>query len=353
MAQGADLSHIFCAEEAAIPIKSFSPELIVHPVLRTRASVAVASGVSAPAAGAPDEVPRDHPAVKDVVAKVRAWLPRMDSLVIGPGLGRDAMVQACARGILAEARILGLPVVLDADGLWLVAQDVSVVRGYANAVLTPNVVEFARLADAVTRDDASVKLGVAGGVEQVRALAAALGNVTILQKGATDMISDGRMVVECDEAGSPRRCGGQGDVVSGLAGLFLSWAASKDRRDAVLARTAGRTATGARGAGSGGGEPDEGAAAAAAVAEPAALSSAESGSGGGDEAPSATVNAALGASLLTRHAARVSFAAHGRGMTTPDLMAALPAAFEAVFPGRLHDGMGPAADAGSADSAKL
>ena len=28
---GADLSHIFCIEEAAIPIKSYSPELIVHP----------------------------------------------------------------------------------------------------------------------------------------------------------------------------------------------------------------------------------------------------------------------------------------------------------------------------------
>jgi ATP-dependent NAD(P)H-hydrate dehydratase len=31
--QGADLSHIFCTEDAAIPIKAFSPELIVHPVL--------------------------------------------------------------------------------------------------------------------------------------------------------------------------------------------------------------------------------------------------------------------------------------------------------------------------------
>lgn len=29
---GADLAHIFCAKDAAIPIKSYSPELIVHPV---------------------------------------------------------------------------------------------------------------------------------------------------------------------------------------------------------------------------------------------------------------------------------------------------------------------------------
>jgi ATP-dependent NAD(P)H-hydrate dehydratase len=30
---GADISHIFCSEEAATPIKCFSPEFIVHPCL--------------------------------------------------------------------------------------------------------------------------------------------------------------------------------------------------------------------------------------------------------------------------------------------------------------------------------
>ena len=32
---GADLSHVFCHTEAAIPIKSYSPELIVHPAFNT------------------------------------------------------------------------------------------------------------------------------------------------------------------------------------------------------------------------------------------------------------------------------------------------------------------------------
>jgi len=30
---GADLTYIFCAKEAGIPIKSYSPELIVLPVI--------------------------------------------------------------------------------------------------------------------------------------------------------------------------------------------------------------------------------------------------------------------------------------------------------------------------------
>lgn len=31
--QGADLSHVFCTRDAALVIKSYSPDLIVHPVL--------------------------------------------------------------------------------------------------------------------------------------------------------------------------------------------------------------------------------------------------------------------------------------------------------------------------------
>lgn len=31
--QGADLVHVFCPEDAAQVIKSYSPELIVHPLL--------------------------------------------------------------------------------------------------------------------------------------------------------------------------------------------------------------------------------------------------------------------------------------------------------------------------------
>lgn len=30
---GADIVHVFCPEDASIPIKSYSPELIVHPIL--------------------------------------------------------------------------------------------------------------------------------------------------------------------------------------------------------------------------------------------------------------------------------------------------------------------------------
>ena len=55
---GAELSHIFCFPQAAIPIKSYSTENIVHPTLGTGSN------------------------------STTKWLPSIDCLVVGPGLGR-------------------------------------------------------------------------------------------------------------------------------------------------------------------------------------------------------------------------------------------------------------------------
>lgn len=63
-------------------------------------------------------------------------------------LGRDPHMQQAAKIAISLARQNDLYVVLDADGLWLVQNEPDVVKGYKRAVLTPNVVEFARLAES-------------------------------------------------------------------------------------------------------------------------------------------------------------------------------------------------------------
>ncbi|XP_053168586.1 ATP-dependent (S)-NAD(P)H-hydrate dehydratase isoform X2 [Hemicordylus capensis] len=172
---GADLSHVFCTKEAATVIKSYSPELIVHPVL-------------------------DSP---DAVHEVEKWLPRLHTVVIGPGLGRDDV-------LLENAK----------DGLWLIAQQPSVIQGYPRAILTPNAMEFSRLYEAMLRDpvDSNDHHGC------VLRLSQALGNLTIVQKGERDLISDGEKVLVCSHEGSSRRCGGQGDLLSGSLGVLAHWA---------------------------------------------------------------------------------------------------------------------------------
>ncbi|XP_036894260.1 ATP-dependent (S)-NAD(P)H-hydrate dehydratase isoform X2 [Sturnira hondurensis] len=189
---GADLSHVFCTREAAPVIKSYSPELIVHPVL-------------------------DSP---DAVREVGQWLPRLHALVVGPGLGREDALLENVKGILEASKARAIPIVIDADGLWLIAQQPALIQGYQKAVLTPNHMEFIRLCEAVLRDpvDGSDRRGA------VLRLSQALGNVTVVQKGEQDVISDGKQVLECSLQGSNRRCGGQGDLLSGALGVLVHWA---------------------------------------------------------------------------------------------------------------------------------
>uniref|UniRef100_F6R5B7 ATP-dependent (S)-NAD(P)H-hydrate dehydratase n=1 Tax=Monodelphis domestica TaxID=13616 RepID=F6R5B7_MONDO len=189
---GADLSHVFCTKDAAPVIKSYSPELIVHPVL-------------------------DSP---HAVPEVEKWLPRLHTIVIGPGLGREEALLENVKGIIEISKDKGIPMVIDADGLWLIAQQPSLIQGYQKAILTPNYMEFSRLYEATLR--ASVDSSDHHGC--VLRLSQALGNLTVVQKGEKDVISDGEKVFVCSHEGSSRRCGGQGDLLSGSLGVLAHWA---------------------------------------------------------------------------------------------------------------------------------
>ncbi|ETW05501.1 YjeF family domain-containing protein, variant 2 [Aphanomyces invadans] len=196
---GVDLCHIFCTPEAGIPIKCYSPELIVHPYL----------GMS----------------TND---RILAVLPRLDALILGPGLGRDPNVLNATKSILTAATELRLPLVLDGDALYLLATDVTLLRNYSNAILTPNAMEYGRLCVALGLTDA---LDVTGAASiSAHDVAAALGHVTVLQKGAVDTISDGYSSSTQDRFPMYRRCGGQGDVLAGCVGAFLAWGASRGKR---------------------------------------------------------------------------------------------------------------------------
>src|SRR5271169_6156297 len=135
-----------------------SPDLIVHPLLRqsTHAS-------------------KDQSASK-IAGEVASLLDRLHVIVLGPGLGRDSLMQETAANIIAEVRKRGMPLVVDADGLWLVQNQPEIVHGYTSAVLTPNVMEFKRLCDRMGVDPENVD----GGRDKVCAeLARRFGGVTI------------------------------------------------------------------------------------------------------------------------------------------------------------------------------
>ncbi|XP_057860995.1 ATP-dependent (S)-NAD(P)H-hydrate dehydratase isoform X4 [Cryptomeria japonica] len=221
---GADLSHVFCTREAAIVIKSYSPELIVHPVLEESYSI---------------KVDEKESVRNKVLADVSKWIERFDCIVVGPGLGRDPFLLECVREIILLARRGNTPLVIDGDGLFLVTNNPELVAGYSLAILTPNVNEHKRLVQKVMEQDQS-PLGDKNGMkdkdapQQLQMLSMQMGGVTILQKGKTDLISDGNKVYGVSIFGSPRRCGGQGDILSGSVAVFSSWArygAISDKND--------------------------------------------------------------------------------------------------------------------------
>lgn len=186
---GCDLAHVFCLPAAAPVLKGYSPDLIVHPLL-----------------GDSDE--------KKVTDTIGQWLPRLHSVVIGPGLGRDPDVLQGVSHIVALCRAACKPLVIDADGLWLATQKPEVFLNYpAPIVMTPNAPEYERLTQVLLKEG------------DQRSLAQALGpNAVVVRKGARDTIEGAAGDnAECSAEGSWRRCGGQGDLLSGSLGTFLSW----------------------------------------------------------------------------------------------------------------------------------
>jgi ATP-dependent NAD(P)H-hydrate dehydratase len=103
------------------------------------------------------------------------------------------------------------------DGLFLVTNNIGLVEDNPLAILTPNVYEYKRLVQKVLNCEVNEE----NASEQLTALCQKIGGVTIMRKGKADLISDGKKVTQVSTFGSPRRCGGQGDILSGRYVAFL------------------------------------------------------------------------------------------------------------------------------------
>lgn len=137
-------------------------------------------------------------------------LQRADVIALGPGLGQDdwgiALFQACLRA--------GRPLVLDADGLNLLARSPAVVP--PGSVLTPHPGEAARLLDC---DTAGVQADRESAVE---ALARRHETVVVL-KGAGSLVAVPGRATRRIGAGNPGMAvGGMGDVLTGVVAALLA-----------------------------------------------------------------------------------------------------------------------------------
>jgi NAD(P)H-hydrate epimerase len=132
-----------------------------------------------------------------------------DAVALGPGIGRNAETAALIRALVEG---ISLPMVIDADGLNAVSEDVSVLRRKKSdcIVLTPHPGEMSRLSGL------SIAEIEADRIASARDFAAQFG-VYIVLKGARTVIAAPDRRIAVNGSGNPGMAsGGMGDVLTGV-----------------------------------------------------------------------------------------------------------------------------------------
>ncbi|MEM3403064.1 MAG: NAD(P)H-hydrate dehydratase [Nitrososphaeria archaeon] len=182
---GVDLVYLATPKMNALSIRSMSPDLIVFPLPDAKFKTGCAQ-------------------------RLIKWLPAVDCVIMGPGLGKG-----CEDGlklVIKEMKYRNIPMVLDADALHY---DIVRLLNDKKHVVTPHAGEFNRLFGVVPSNKVEERCTL------VEAKAKEVG-VTILLKGPIDVISDGETTY-LDHAGTPAMTvGGTGDVLSGIVGALIA-----------------------------------------------------------------------------------------------------------------------------------
>jgi len=193
---GAERATVVAPEGAAEKVQAFSPNLVVR------------------AFGTQRFRPTD---VAEILEYLRAAPPQ--AVVVGMGAGAHAETTEALRALIAE--LVGeVPLVVDADALVALPPASEVLERAAGTTLptvlaTPNRGEFERVFGG------SPQGPVDHLVESVARIASER-RVTMLVKGAPDLISDGESTFENAHHHVAMTVGGVGDVLAGVVGSLLA-----------------------------------------------------------------------------------------------------------------------------------
>lgn len=150
---------------------------------------------------------------ESAIGAITALMQDKRVLAVGPGLGTDPSTGGLLRGLIETSTV---PMVIDADGLNLIAADPSMLAGKkAPLVLTPHPGEMARLCGRSTSAIQADRIGHA------RDFASRHG-VNLVFKGAATVVARPNGDVFVNLTGNPGMAsGGMGDVLTGaIAGLM-------------------------------------------------------------------------------------------------------------------------------------
>ena len=217
------MSYVICYKEASVAIKVLAPDLIVLPLL-----------------------PLTEYESRN---KFSHWVKLWHSIVIGPGLGRDLLILKDFLYILEN--IADKIVVCDADFFWFLSQDIELyrpaVKKFKRVIFTPNYLEFLRLYKTtqgiefpVDRLDSLIQrladckeeiieCNLFMDIPQLKTVFDYFENpnLCLVIKYQYDLILTNGKGFVVKSTGSFKRCGGLGDILTGLIAFFAHLAVSK------------------------------------------------------------------------------------------------------------------------------
>lgn len=157
---------------------------------------------------------------KDKMISAKAWnelqliIDKKQAIVFGPGMGKNYQAIELLEQLLINSQV---PVVIDADGLNTLAEDISILKkAICPVILTPHPGEMARLLQTTTDVIQSKR------VEIAQHAARELGAIVVL-KGAKTLIADcqGQMFIN-PTGNEALATAGSGDVLAGIIGGLLA-----------------------------------------------------------------------------------------------------------------------------------
>ena len=145
--------------------------------------------------------------------EVLAAAERCNAIGIGCGMGQTEKTLALVRDLLTVHT--DVPLVIDADGINVLAKNAACLRSASRPVLlTPHPLEFSRLCGKTVAEIQADREGTA------KAFAAEHG-ITLLLKGKNTVVTDGKTVYVNESGNTALAKGGSGDVLCGMLCAFL------------------------------------------------------------------------------------------------------------------------------------
>ncbi len=179
-------------------------------------------------------IPENSDGIPDT-AYILERLKEADSVLIGPGFGKDAYALKILEAVLQQC---DKPVIVDADALNLIGANPELLKLVArsNVLLTPHWGEFCRLAGCAVQDLKEHYMQLLSGfVNKYKA--------RVLLKSHFTMYKDDKYTILARSGNDGLATGGSGDVLAGIIATFMAQGMEKQLAAINASLLMGKTAT--------------------------------------------------------------------------------------------------------------